>query len=113
MKYGKLWASYKERTELFMKQKIVFGAMKNLLCCLAIILPIQFTSNLDTVRNNLSGISIKKETKQKDIDKVVLLSLDKDYCDARCYLNENEKTVYPLFLHSQHALLGNACIRTG
>ena len=76
-----------------MKQKIVFGAMKNLLCCLAIILPIQFTSNLDTVRDNLSGISIKKETKQKDIDKVVLLSLDKDYCDARCYLNENEKTV--------------------
>lgn len=76
-----------------MKNKIAFGAIKHLICCLAVILPMQFTSGIDTVRNDLSGITVKKESKEANINKVVLLSLEEDYCDTACFLNKNEKTV--------------------
>lgn len=74
-----------------MKKNRMNKILKAILICLVILVGFQLGTNANHIKTSLTGAketSVKNETK-----KVALMDLNKDYCDAKCILDKNDKAV--------------------
>lgn len=79
-----------------MKIIITKKVINNILCCLAVLLPLQINSNIIDMNQSVAGLSTKvfiSDDIRDDSAKVVLLDVNEEYCDTKCYLSQNIKTV--------------------
>lgn len=76
-----------------MKKIMTFKAIKNIICTIAILLPLQFGTGLTVINNNdTSSNSIDLEPVPRET-RVVLLDLKGEYCDIKCFLTQNIETI--------------------
>lgn len=79
-----------------MKNKMTFGVMKNIVCCMVVLLPLQLGSiAVSQTNSELSTDTLYSESADEEPvpTRVVLMDLKEEYCSVRCYLAQNQKTV--------------------
>ena len=74
-----------------MKKNRINKILKAILICLVILIGFQLGTNVNHIKTDLTGA---KETNiENQTKKVALMDLNKEYCDAKCILDKNDKTV--------------------
>lgn len=81
-----------------MKNIMAFGAMKNMVCCIAVLLPLQVNISTylpinDENTNEYVIDESNSDTPLPSDQKVVLMDLNSEYCDTKCFLLQNREKV--------------------
>lgn len=80
-----------------MKKSLAFGAMKNMVCSIAVLLPLQLNMGtlIPALTTDDSETTITSTTDEIPLSdtSVVLLDLNKEYCDTNCVILQNKELI--------------------